>query len=76
LRVSNGKTVEIPSKGTIQVKAGDMVRVESPGGGGYGDPLQRRQELVLQDVIEGKVSAARAERYYNLASNPAPSSIL
>lgn len=64
LLISNGKTIEIPSKGTRQIKAGDIVRVESPGGGGYGQPSQRNPELVLRDVREGKVSTIRARECY------------
>jgi N-methylhydantoinase B len=66
LLISSGTTVEIASKGTIQVKAGDVVRVESPGGGGYGNPKERNPGSVRQDVREGKVSRERAEQYYGL----------
>ena len=34
----------------IQLGAGDVVRVATPGGGGYGDPLTRDPALVLHDV--------------------------
>lgn len=45
------------------VKAGDVVIVVTTGGGGWGDPLEREPEIVLRDVIDGKVSldVARAE---------------
>jgi N-methylhydantoinase B len=45
------------------VKAGQIVRVVTTGGGGWGDPLEREPDLVQRDVAEGKVSpeAARAE---------------
>ncbi len=36
------------------------------GGGGWGDPLQRELELVLRDVIEGRVSLASAEADYGV----------
>jgi N-methylhydantoinase B len=62
--ISNGKTVEIRSKGTIQVKAGDIVRIESPGGGGYGNPLERDPEFVLRDLKEGKISTTHMQQYY------------
>ncbi len=39
----------------IPLAAGDRVRVRTPGGGGYGDPLMRDPEAVLEDV--------RLERY-------------
>ena len=37
----------------IPLKAGDRVRVGTPGGGGYGDPLERDPALVLHDVAMG-----------------------
>jgi len=36
--VSGGETRELPGKCSIAVKAGDVVRVETPGGGGWGVP--------------------------------------
>ena len=36
------------------------------GGGGWGDPLQRELELVLRDVVEGRVSRASAEADYGV----------
>jgi N-methylhydantoinase B len=46
------------------LQAGDVFRLDTPGGGGYGDPLARDPERVLRDVREGDVSvAAAAERY-------------
>jgi N-methylhydantoinase B len=50
----------------IPLKRGDRLRVETPGGGGYGDPFERSVELVLYDVLEGRVSAEQAERDYGL----------
>ena len=48
------------------VQAGQVVRVETTGGGGWGDPLEREPELVLRDVIEGKVSPAAARDDYGV----------
>ncbi len=44
----------------IPLKAGDRVAVGTPGGGGYGDPLQRDRELVRRDVAMGYYTAAEA----------------
>jgi len=43
--------------------AGQVMRVVTTGGGGWGDPLEREPELVQRDVLQGKVSpeAARAD---------------
>jgi N-methylhydantoinase B len=48
------------------VLKGQVVRVVTTGGGGWGDPLQRELELVLRDVIEGRVSRASAEADYGV----------
>jgi N-methylhydantoinase B len=42
------------------VRAGTIVRVETTGGGGWGDPLEREPELIVRDVIEGKISVEAA----------------
>ncbi len=34
-----GRAVRVPSKTSVEVRAGDVLRIETPGGGGYGDPL-------------------------------------
>jgi N-methylhydantoinase B len=49
-----------------QVKAGEIVRVCTTGGGGWGDPLARAPELVLQDVIDSKVSEQAARDDYGV----------
>jgi len=48
------------------VLKGQVVRVVTTGGGGWGDPLQRELELVLRDVVEGRVSLAAAEADYGV----------
>jgi len=48
------------------LKAGDMFRLDTPGGGGHGDPLAREPERVLADVREGAVSREAAERDYGV----------
>jgi N-methylhydantoinase B len=49
------------------LKAGDIFRLESPGGGGLGSPFEREPAKVLADVAQGYVSAARALRDYGVA---------
>jgi N-methylhydantoinase B len=48
------------------VPAGTVIRIRTTGGGGWGDPLDRDLELVVQDVLWGKVSRAAAERDYGV----------
>ncbi len=48
------------------LRAGDVFRLDTPGGGGYGDPLARDAERVLADVREGAVSREAAEHGYGV----------
>jgi N-methylhydantoinase B len=48
------------------IPAGTLVRVETTGGGGWGDPLERQPELVALDVLQGKVSARSAHDDYGV----------
>jgi len=45
----------------IPLEPGDRVHVLTPGGGGYGDPLTRAPEAVLQDVRLGYYSVDQAK---------------
>jgi N-methylhydantoinase B len=53
------------------LRAGDIFRLDTPGGGGHGDPLARDAERVLADVREGLVSREAAERDYGVVLEPA-----
>jgi N-methylhydantoinase B len=46
--------------------AGDRIRISTPGGGGYGDPLARPPESVAADVRAGYFSPARAAADYGV----------
>lgn len=48
------------------LKAGDVFCLDTPGGGGYGDPLARPAERVLADLREGFVSGEALERAYGV----------
>jgi N-methylhydantoinase B len=48
------------------IPAGTLVRVETTGGGGWGDPLEREPELVALDTLEGKISARAAREAYGV----------
>ena len=56
----------LPSKVTMTCHRGDVVRWVLPGGGGWGDPLERDPERVLRDVRNELVSPAAAERDYGV----------
>lgn len=50
----------------IVLSAGETVRVETLGGGGYGDPAARNPARLARDIAEEKVSEAAAQRDYGL----------
>jgi len=53
------------------LRAGDIFRLDTPGGGGHGDALARDVERVLADVQEGLVSRQAAEHDYGVVLEPA-----
>ncbi|WP_306118933.1 MULTISPECIES: hydantoinase B/oxoprolinase family protein [unclassified Roseitalea] len=55
------KMVDIP------LKRGERVRLQTPGGGGYGPPDEREPARVARDVALGYLSAHRADAIYGTA---------
>jgi N-methylhydantoinase B len=53
-------------KSGIPLRRGDCLRVETPGGGGWGNPLERDRELVISDVREERVSREQAWSEYGV----------
>ncbi|MDE2943970.1 MAG: hydantoinase B/oxoprolinase family protein [Gemmatimonadota bacterium] len=51
---------EFRPKGREVVPPGRRIVLETPGGGGLGDPARRPRERVREDVLDGYVSADRA----------------
>jgi N-methylhydantoinase B/oxoprolinase/acetone carboxylase alpha subunit len=54
-----------PAKFTnVILHPGDEVMLDSPGGGGFGDPRDRDPERLAHDVAEGVVSPGAARELY------------
>lgn len=51
----------------VAAEPGDLLTLETPGGGGYGDPFTRDPERVRDDVRRGLVSVAAARDLYGVA---------
>ena len=66
VRRADGTTELIPSKARLTLNTGDVLRVLSGGGGGYGDPLERPAAAVLEDVLDDKVSLHAARECYGV----------
>lgn len=54
----------LPSKADEVIRKGDVYSFWAAGGGGFGDPLRRPPEKVVEDVRSGVVSASEAARQY------------
>ena len=48
----------------IKLKEGDEVKIQSPGGGGYGPPADRPPEAIEEDIRQGFVSPEAARQLY------------
>lgn len=48
------------------IKAGDIIRLETPGGGGYGDPRERDLARIETDLKRGYYSIETAQRDYGV----------
>ena len=66
-RVSLGSGKPIRSKGRQSVPGGDFIRLELPGGGGFGNPAERDADQVAADVADGLISRDMAECDYRVA---------
>jgi N-methylhydantoinase B len=61
---------QLPSKITLRLEPGDVVSVQTPGGGGCESPWQRPADLVAADVALGKISVERARQVYGVVVHP------
>jgi N-methylhydantoinase B len=60
----------VPGKVTgFPLRAGDVVRMEASGGGGFGDPLERDAQSVADDVRHDVLTAGQARARYGVVIN-------
>ncbi|GLY71960.1 hydantoinase B/oxoprolinase family protein [Actinoallomurus iriomotensis] len=65
----------VPMEGLVDdhpVRAGEVIRIRTTGGGGWGDPLNRPPAMVAADVRDGKVSADGARDDYGVVLTGPP----
>lgn len=55
----------------VLLKPGDIVRVQTNAGGGFGDPFERDPELVLRDALDRYVTVERAREDYGVVIDAA-----
>ena len=61
-----------PSRSTasrtgLELNEGDVIRIHTGSGGGYGDPRRRRPTRMVDDLRQGYVTAERARCVYGTA---------
>ncbi len=58
-----------PLLAAYRFQAGEAFRIDTTGGGGWGDPKQRPKERVREDVLDGYVSIEAAREIYGVELN-------
>ena len=53
--IRDGEEVVLASKGTTTLQYGDTISIRTPGGGGYGSPTERSQDLQEIDTREDRL---------------------
>lgn len=57
----------LAGEGGVPLRPGNVIMIAQSGAGGYGDPLTRPVNEVLDDVIDGYVSVSAARAQYGVA---------
>ncbi len=63
----DGEARRLRSKGIDKLNRGDVVRIVTPGGGGFGAPAARAPAAIARDLADGKVSAEHVRQAYGQA---------
>ena len=66
IKTTQGEKIQ-PSKVTdYEVAAGEIISLQTGGGGGFGPPYERTLEMVQEDYEDGLVSEKQAEEEYGV----------
>ena len=64
--VRNGESIPLRALSSNEARKGDLLVVETSGGGGFGDPKTRSRAAVRDDLADGAIAAATAKKIYGL----------
>jgi N-methylhydantoinase B len=67
---SDGSIEDYSVVSGLTVNTGEIIRVLTATGAGWGDPMRRDLELVRDDVKNGYVTLEQAEKYYGVIFDP------
>ena len=62
--VRGNDVIYIGSKSTVVLKRNDVVYINTPGGGGYGNPCDRDNESIKRDLVEDRISLEYVKENY------------
>jgi len=63
LNTKNGK-LNVPKKTGLKLKKGESIIFKTGGGGGYGDPIERSNKKILNDLKQEYISKEYVEKHY------------
>lgn len=63
-----GESIPLRALSSNEARKGDMLIVETSGGGGFGDPLLRTRDAVRDDLADGAITETAARNLYGLQS--------
>jgi len=66
---ANGENFQLPGRATFTMYRGDILRSITAAGGGWGNPLERDPEQVVQDVLNEKFTVEYAKKEYGVVIN-------
>lgn len=68
LHPGTGQEKVLPSKiSKVEIQPDEVVSIQTPGAGGYGNPKERDPERIHQDLREEKISKGKAQEDYDLS---------
>ena len=67
---ADGREVVLGKCARLRLARGEVARLVTGTGGGWGDPHERPAEQVAEDVRDGDVSLEQAERDYGVVRDP------